>query len=630
MKIHIVQKGDTLWKIAQKYGVDFQELKNVNTQLSNPDMIMPGMKIKVPTGSVPVKKNEVPKEMPVQPTPIPPMKEMPVAPAPPKKEMPVAPAPPKKEMPVAPVPPKKEMPVMPPVPPAPQVPVKEEPLDVDLHVQQQMYNYTFNIPTYPTVPYMPTPEAAPIKIKSAPEQEPPKEIAGVKDDIPKFLDEEAEDPMIPAQPMPTISPTAMYPQYCIPVTGLLPGSGLPFGFHPGPYQGLPIAQTQPIGVPYGAQPGFAAAGVPYGAQPGFAPAGVPYGAQPGFAADGVLYGAQPGFAADGVPYGTQPGFAAAGVPYGTQPGFAPDGLPYGTEPGSTSTAVSPAVEEDDLGELGEMPEAMNPYGMMQPQAVPTMMPQMQHPNIYNCGCGPTPISGIPYGPAPSGVPIGTPQGGVQQGFPTAVSPAIYDADDEDNLQGYPGISPIPQMQMPASGGDCGCDGGPQATPYGATPASDGSMSGYGAAPAGYGAMPGYGAAPAGYGAMPGYGVAPSGYGAMPGYGAAPAGYGAMSGYGAAPSGYGAMPGYGATPAGYGSIPGYGAAPAGYGAMPGYGAAPSGYGAMPGYGATPAGYGSMPGYGAAPAGYGTMPGYEAAPLREEDEVEENYEDENEDW
>lgn len=48
VKIHIVQKGDTLWKIAQKYGVDFEALKKMNAQLSNPEMIMPGMKIKVP------------------------------------------------------------------------------------------------------------------------------------------------------------------------------------------------------------------------------------------------------------------------------------------------------------------------------------------------------------------------------------------------------------------------------------------------------------------------------------------------------------------------------------------------------------------------------------------------------
>ncbi|WP_256860456.1 SafA/ExsA family spore coat assembly protein [Paraliobacillus ryukyuensis] len=51
MKIHIVQKGDTLWNLAQKYGVDFEELKQMNAQLANPNMIMPGMKIKIPTSS---------------------------------------------------------------------------------------------------------------------------------------------------------------------------------------------------------------------------------------------------------------------------------------------------------------------------------------------------------------------------------------------------------------------------------------------------------------------------------------------------------------------------------------------------------------------------------------------------
>jgi|SRR5690625_39052 len=48
MKIHIVQKGDTLWNLSKKYNVDFQALKNANSQLANPDLIMPGMKIKIP------------------------------------------------------------------------------------------------------------------------------------------------------------------------------------------------------------------------------------------------------------------------------------------------------------------------------------------------------------------------------------------------------------------------------------------------------------------------------------------------------------------------------------------------------------------------------------------------------
>ncbi|WP_067727290.1 SafA/ExsA family spore coat assembly protein [Oceanobacillus damuensis] len=59
MKIHIVQKGDTLWEISKKYGVDFEELKGINSQLSSPDMIMPGMKIKIPGTSKQVQKENV-------------------------------------------------------------------------------------------------------------------------------------------------------------------------------------------------------------------------------------------------------------------------------------------------------------------------------------------------------------------------------------------------------------------------------------------------------------------------------------------------------------------------------------------------------------------------------------------
>jgi morphogenetic protein associated with SpoVID len=154
VKIHIVQKGDTLWKIAQKYGVDFEQLKKINGHLSDPDMIMPGMKIKVPTAGVPVKKeapkketkinlapkkeekmehpyantkpfvsvnieaefNEAPKA-PVNEGPKAPVKEAPKAPV---KEAPKAPA---KEAPKAPM---KEAPKAP-VEEAPKAPVKEVP-----------------------------------------------------------------------------------------------------------------------------------------------------------------------------------------------------------------------------------------------------------------------------------------------------------------------------------------------------------------------------------------------------------------------------------------------------------------------------------------------------------------------
>ncbi|GIN10452.1 hypothetical protein J26TS2_03190 [Shouchella clausii] len=58
MRIHIVQKGDTLWKLAQKYEVDYEQLKEANPNLTNPEMLMPGMKVKVPAGSVAVRKEQ--------------------------------------------------------------------------------------------------------------------------------------------------------------------------------------------------------------------------------------------------------------------------------------------------------------------------------------------------------------------------------------------------------------------------------------------------------------------------------------------------------------------------------------------------------------------------------------------
>lgn len=55
LRIHIVKKGDTLWKIAKEYGVDFEQLKRMNSHLANPDIIYPGMEIYLPDkeGSTP-------------------------------------------------------------------------------------------------------------------------------------------------------------------------------------------------------------------------------------------------------------------------------------------------------------------------------------------------------------------------------------------------------------------------------------------------------------------------------------------------------------------------------------------------------------------------------------------------
>ena len=135
VKIHIVQKGDTLWKIAKKYGVNFEELKKMNSQLSNPDMIMPGMKIKVPTAGANIKK-EAPMGAPNSTINIGVKKEMP------KKEQPIL-----KEQPIAPI---AEVPVeMPKEQPLPvqEQPIKEKPITPAPKMQ----------PKKPYIPKMPQP-----------------------------------------------------------------------------------------------------------------------------------------------------------------------------------------------------------------------------------------------------------------------------------------------------------------------------------------------------------------------------------------------------------------------------------------------------------------------------------------
>ena len=81
MRIHIVQRGDTLWKISRNYGVSFDELKRLNAHLANPEYIVPGMKIFIPdekkmesmnhpysNNHRPVKKEMMKEEVKVQPS----------------------------------------------------------------------------------------------------------------------------------------------------------------------------------------------------------------------------------------------------------------------------------------------------------------------------------------------------------------------------------------------------------------------------------------------------------------------------------------------------------------------------------------------------------------------------------
>lgn len=55
---HIVQKGDTLWKISKKYEVGISEIINSNPQFKNPNLIYPNDTVYIPEADPQVKSIE--------------------------------------------------------------------------------------------------------------------------------------------------------------------------------------------------------------------------------------------------------------------------------------------------------------------------------------------------------------------------------------------------------------------------------------------------------------------------------------------------------------------------------------------------------------------------------------------
>jgi morphogenetic protein associated with SpoVID len=242
VKIHIVQKGDTLWKIAKKYGVNFEELKKMNTQLSNPDMIMPGMKIKVPTAGGTIKK-ESPigglaakinmgskKEMPIKELPI--VKEQPII-----KEQPIVKEMPIKEVPIKEVPikqvPIKEVPKTPFIPKMP-MPIMPE-IDINNYYMMNMANMQVQQPQPPPPMPMPAPPPMP-EIKEMPIESFEQPI------MEKPVEGGITQPMYPCPPNPC-PPVPCAPQFMYPISPVLPGSGLP----------CPPEYTYPAAAPYAQQ-----------------------------------------------------------------------------------------------------------------------------------------------------------------------------------------------------------------------------------------------------------------------------------------------------------------------------------------------------------------------------------------
>lgn len=202
--VHIVQRGDTLWKISRQYGISFEDLKRVNAHLANPDYIVPGMKIFLPEKRQVDEESKQPNLNKGQ------TKEQQV-----EKVKPVE----RKE---------PEM-VKKPVQPKEELPVPKEPIPL------------------PSAPKPPTITSKPIEQPRPPQAEKPKEkpVAPVQpapdrqQPLPPAPDSHQQPPqMVPVQPYPIIGiPCGWYPIYdadCYP------------HLHPGQMQPMPHMTQLPV------------------------------------------------------------------------------------------------------------------------------------------------------------------------------------------------------------------------------------------------------------------------------------------------------------------------------------------------------------------------------------------------
>ncbi|MBL3641124.1 SafA/ExsA family spore coat assembly protein [Bacillus sp. RHFB] len=289
MKIHIVQKGDTLWKLAKKYGVSFEELKKVNTQLSNPDMMMPGMKIKIPgTSGAVIKETGKPnvniqpgmKEsqiLPYQNQPAP-MKEQQIMQKPAVKEQPKFQQPvkeqPKFQQPVKEQPkfqqPVKEQPkFQQPVKEQPkfQQPVKEQPIVQKPKKEQQIIQPKPIIKEKQKV----VPKEMPVPMPVIPEIDVNNyymvnmtNMSVQKPPAPPPLPKKKEEPAVTKKKKkkPAVQSAQDEPvDDCIPVTPILPGSG--YCIQPPPWAHM---QMQGMQAPYQGVQGYQAAPEMHGYQ----------------------------------------------------------------------------------------------------------------------------------------------------------------------------------------------------------------------------------------------------------------------------------------------------------------------------------------------------------------------------
>ncbi|WP_409301915.1 SafA/ExsA family spore coat assembly protein [Peribacillus sp. SCS-155] len=593
MKIHIVQKGDTLWKLSKKYGVSFEELKQLNSQLSNPDMIMPGMKIKIPGQSGGVKKEmgnpnpgtatnvkEAPimqaeyvqpaenvqpaqfgqpaaKEQPVQ-YGQPAAKEQPAMNMPKVKEQPfvmeqikMKPKPAPKEQPIVKEKPVvkekvKEQPIVVEKPvvheiikekivPVPQPAPKPIVTEVDINnyyitnMQNMAVQQPAKMPPVPPVPNVPPPPGKVSPIKA-------------QENLP------AEN--MPAQP---VSPVHVQPlEECVPVTPLMPVTGY---YSPMPQWGeqVPSPFTGGFAPGYGQQPAYqpfmgpqpSVLGTQTGPPPAFLPANQGLAESPDFMEEPVVKGIHQ----ENHPfYGSQHPYSGAGLNPVQGMQQAPSQQMYPPY----SAGINPYLQAPQQQVMGQYTQA--PY--YQPvesssHFMQSLYPGHGHEESSDCGCG----------------------------------------------AGAPKYNPGHQQPMHGAAGQYG-----EMPPYGGS--QMGMQPQYGSQ---YGSQPQYGAGQ--YGGQPMHGaggqygdVTPhegSQMGMQPQYGSQ---YGGQPQYGAGQ--YGGQPMHGAGGQ-YGDVPPHEGSQMGM--QPQYG---SQYGGQPQYGAGQ--YGGQPMHGAG-GQYGHVPPYEGSQM-----------------
>ncbi|OIK16992.1 hypothetical protein BIV60_01570 [Bacillus sp. MUM 116] len=420
MKIHIVQKGDTLWKIAKKYGVNFEELKKMNSQLSNPDMIMPGMKVKVPTTGGLVKK-EAPVGKPEAAINLGAKKEMPIVEHPFAKEKPIV-----KEMPIkeAPI---KEMPIK-------EVPIKEAPIK-EVPIKEQPI--LKEAPKTPYTPKMPLPVVPEIDINNyymsnmtnmTVKPELPPKPANILPEVKEVPKKEVPIPLPPVE-VPIQQP-------CVPITPVMPGPGFcpPLEFYPQPC--MPYAQG-------GGYPGEMAG---YPGYPGAMPGGYPgeIAGYPGY--PGAMPGGYPGAMPGGYPgeiagYPGNPGTPVGGAYPGTYP-------VHGVAPTVAGAPFVPHFDDESSSFMPQMPvmnPGYNPGAVMGVQN-PAQYPAGGYPQMLAGPAAPTGYPEVNPGAAPGGYPGAAPAGypSAPGGYPGA-APAGYPSAPA----GYPGAAPAGYRSAPA-------------------------------------------------------------------------------------------------------------------------------------------------------------------------------------